>query len=409
MMRFLLAGLFLLALLPAPARAYENPWQAVEEKDFPAAEAMVRNQLRNAPRDADLNFLLARLLAWQGQHQEALAIYRRLLDQEPANGDYLLGQAQTLFWSGEHGAALATAEQGLAVAPDSLEFRRLKIQILLARGSEADSDRAEALLTEAEQRFSAEALADLRSRQQNVLAAGNDFVPRKEAEAGFTYEHLSNGYDEWKSLYLEGEWLPAPRRVLYAKTRLTDRFSLGDEELVLGTYQPLGSLYDCQLELSGSPDHEILPKYSLLAGLTRKLPEKWDATLAARHSEYNATYSNLYSASLGRYFADQRLDYTLYVGKAEDAAETYTHRLQWTRFYGERNRFALYAAAGQETENSGEPGPTQLVSSSVLSLGLVGRHWFAENRWALSYELWRHEQGDRYTRWGGALGIRLQF
>ncbi|PKN23521.1 MAG: hypothetical protein CVU68_00775 [Deltaproteobacteria bacterium HGW-Deltaproteobacteria-3] len=401
----LLAGFF----LSTPALASESLDEAMAHKDFAAAETMVRAKLQADPQSGELAFLLARLLAWQGRYDEALALYAKLVVQEPRNTDYLLGLAQTLFWSGQTDAALTAVQKGLALGPDSLEPRRLQIQILLARGDEESLAQAEALLRQAEQRFTPAAMADQRSRLQELRGAGNGFAPRREAEIGLSYEHLSNGYAAWKSAYLEGEWLYAPRRVLYGKTRLTERFSLGDEEVAIGTYQPLGSLYDCQLEISGSPSYEILPKYSLFGGLIRKLPDKWDVSLGARHSEYSATHSNLYNASLGRYFIDQRLEYTLYLGKAEEASETYTHRLQWTSFYGERSRIALYVAAGQETENSGEPGPNQLLSSSVLSLGIVGRHWTPGDRWALSYEIWRQEQGDRYTRWGGALGIRLQF
>lgn len=409
MIRLFWVILLLFFFLSGPALAYENPWQAIEHKDFAAAEAMVRVELRDNPQSGELTFLLARLLAWQGRHDQALSLYEKLLAQEPANGDYLLGQAQALFWSGQTDAALSAANGGLVLAPDSLELRRLQIQLLLAKGDDAALEQAASLLAEADRRFGPEAFAEQRSRLQELRAAGDMFQPRRELEAGFTYEHLTEGYAEWKSVALEGEWLYAPRRLVYSKARLTERFSRGDEEVALGTYQPLGSLYDCQLEVNGSPSYEILPKYSLFGGITRKLPDKWDASLGARHSEYSATYSNLYSAVLGRYFANQRLDYTLYLGKAEAASETYSHRLQWTGFYDERSRVALYVAAGQETENTGEPGPAQLVSSSVFSLGLVGRHWLPGDRWALSYELWRQEQGDRYTRWGGALGIRLQF
>lgn len=409
MSRVLLVLLLVLAPLTGIARSYETPKQAMEQNDFAAAEAMVRARLQANPQDGELNFLLARLLAWQGRYAQALVVYQALLAQEPGNADYLQGQAQTLLWNGQTDAAQAATQKGLALAPDSLDLRRLHIQILLARGDEDSLAQAETLLAQAEQRFGPEAMVEQRARLQALRAADTGFSPRREVEMGLSYEHLTHGYAEWKSASVEGEWLYAPRRVLYGKTRLTERFSLTDEELTIGAYQPLGSLYDCQLEISGSPSHEILPKHSLFGGLTRKLPEKWDASLGARYSEYSATYSNLYNAGLGRYFANQRLEYTLYLGKAEEASETYAHRLQWTRFYDERSRVAFYVAAGQETENTGEPGPNQLVSSSVFSLGFVGRHWFSGDRWALSYELWRQEQGDRYTRWGGGLGIRFQF
>ncbi len=409
MTRFFLPVLLVVVCMASPVLAYENLGQAIEQKDFVAAEAMVRDKLQNNPQSGELNFLLARLLAWQARYEQALSLYEMLLRQAPTNSDYVLGQAQTLFWSGQKEAAVAAVKKGLVLAPKSQALKRLHIQILLDGKDEESLQKAADLLVEAERQFGPEPFADQRSQLQDLRATGTCFIARREVEAGLSYEHLTKGYAEWKSAYLDGEWLYAPRRVLYGKTRITDRFSLTDEELAIGTYQPLGSLYDYQLEISGSPSYEILPKYSLLGGLSRKLPDNWDATLGARHSEYSATYSNLYSASLGHYFSSQRLEYTLYIGKAEAAPETYTHRLQWTRFYDERSRFALYVAAGQETENSGEFGPAQLISSSVLSMGLVGRHWLPGDRWALSYEFWRHEQGDRYTRWGGALGIRLQF
>ena len=409
MIRRLSSLLLLLLFVPGLALAYENPEQAIAQKDFAAAEAMVRAKLQSDPQSGELTFLLARLLSWQGRYEQALDLYVRLLVQEPDNADYLFGRAQTLFWSGQSEIALTEVKKGLALVPNSLELRRLQIQILLDRGNEDGLQQAEILLAEAEQHFGTQPLADQHSRLQALRGAGSGFVPRSEVEAGLSYEHLTNGYAEWKSAYLAGEWLYAPRQVLYGTTRLTDRFSQADQELTLGTYQPLGSFYDYQLEISGSPSYEILPKYSLFGGFTRKLPDKWGASLGARHSEYSATYSNLYSATMGRYFANERLEYTLYLGKAEAAGETYSHRLQWTHFYDERSRVAVYVATGQETENTGVPGPAQLVSSSVLSLGIVGRHWLPGDRWALSYELWRHEQGDYYTRWGGALGIRLQF
>lgn len=409
MIRILFSTILSLSLLFSVVQAYENPWQAIEHKDFPAAEAMVRTKLQANPQDAELNFLLARLLAWQGRYEDSLLIYRQLLIQEPANSAYLLGKSQVFFWSGQGEAALGSVDKGLAVFPDSLELHRLRIQILLAKGDETALRQAEVFLSQAEQRFSPDLLADLRTSLQSILEEESDFVPSHEVEAGVNYEHLTNGYDEWKSVYFQGEWLYAPSQVIYGKTRLTDRFSLNDEELTLGTFQPLGNLYNIQLELSGSPSYEILPKYSFFAGLSRILPKKWDAAITARHSEYDTTYCDVYSANLGHYFADQRLDYTLYVGKAEDASETYTHRLQWTMFYGEGNRFAIYGAVGQETENTGEQGNTSLLTSSVRTLGLVGRHWFIENKWALNYELWYHKQGDHYTRCGGAFGIRLRF
>ncbi|HSR36940.1 MAG TPA: YaiO family outer membrane beta-barrel protein, partial [Desulfurivibrionaceae bacterium] len=228
-------------------------------------------------------------------------------------------------------------------------------------------------------------------------------------EAGGSYEDLTKGYDGWKSLYLEGEDRYQAGRAFYGRARFTERYQLDDTELLLGTAQRLTEQVDVQFEASASPNHEVLPEYSLLLGGLIRLAPGWDAGLTAKHATYTRTYSNLYSLGLGHEMGAHRLDYTLYVGKAEDASEVYAHRVQWTWYYGERSRVGLYAAVGQETENSGEPGTEQLLTDSVRTIGLIGRHWFGDGPWGIGYHLWSHEQSDRYTRSGASLGLRYRF
>ena len=57
------------------------------------AEEMLKQWLDNHPEDQEARFLLARVLAWQEKHAEALEQYERLLLKEPANGDFLMGRS----------------------------------------------------------------------------------------------------------------------------------------------------------------------------------------------------------------------------------------------------------------------------------------------------------------------------
>lgn len=396
--------------LAALALAQEHPWQqAVAARDYAAAEQLLRQELALRVDDTELRFALARVLAWQGSYQQALRQYEGLLAVQSGNADFLLGKAQVLYWQGELLAAREAVGAAKALAPDYLEVWRLEVQVLLAMDQPAAFDQAEALLAEARQRFGAAAVSDLAERLSALRHPASAFVPRREVEAGGGYEDLSKGYDPWKYLYLEGESRSAPRQALYGRARLTERFRLNDTELLLGTAQPLGEAAGWLLEVSASPTHEVLPEYSVLFGGQLRLAAQWDATLTAKRSGYEHTYSNLYSAGVGYAFGANRLDYVLYLGKAENADEAFAHRVQWTRYYGEMSRVALYAAAGQETENSGVPGPNELLTDSVRTIGLAGRHWFGNGPWGLVYQLWSHEQGDRYTRWGGSLGLRYRF
>lgn len=65
----------------------------VENARLSDAEEMLRQWLSRHQEDQEARFLLARVLAWQGKHTEALEQYQRLLEQAPGNADYLAGRA----------------------------------------------------------------------------------------------------------------------------------------------------------------------------------------------------------------------------------------------------------------------------------------------------------------------------
>mgnify|MGYP003423145994 CR=1 FL=1 len=65
----------------------------VENARLEDAEEMLQQWLSSNPEDQEARFLLARVLAWQEKHAEALEQYERLLGTEPDNGDYLKGKA----------------------------------------------------------------------------------------------------------------------------------------------------------------------------------------------------------------------------------------------------------------------------------------------------------------------------
>jgi tetratricopeptide (TPR) repeat protein len=65
----------------------------VENARLDDAEEMLQQWLASNPEDQEARFLLARVLAWQEKHAEALEQYERLIKKEPDNGDYLKGKA----------------------------------------------------------------------------------------------------------------------------------------------------------------------------------------------------------------------------------------------------------------------------------------------------------------------------
>jgi YaiO family outer membrane protein len=227
-----------------------------------------------------------------------------------------------------------------------------------------------------------------------------------ELEGGTSYEHLTNGNADWKSVYLEGAHTFEPRQTLYGALRQVQRFDLRDAQLEAGYYHPFSSQLTGHLEGNASPEHNFLAKSSLLGELALQLDGGWVASGGYRHNEYTATSTRIVSAGLERYFASYRAYYTLNNGRPEDAGSATAHRVGLDHYYSsERSRVGLSATFGREVENI---VPNGVVTSDVRAFGIYGRHRFSP-AWAVTWEVGTHEQGDFYRRTGGRLGLRHDF
>ena len=230
--------------------------------------------------------------------------------------------------------------------------------------------------------------------------------PRTEAEIGFTREALTNNLPDWKSVYFEAVHRIRDRHTLYGGLRATERFGLNDTEVHGGLYYPLGTTWTSLVEGSGSPTHQVLPRYSLFGQLQKSLPGGWGVELGLRHSEHSQFGANIVSLLAERYWGNLRGAYPLYSGRPEGASSASSHRFQLNYYYDDRGSIGLSYSTGREVENVGPP--RGVISSGVQNLTLGGRHSFAPN-WTLTYDLFNQEQGTLYRRRGLRLGIRHSF
>jgi YaiO family outer membrane protein len=267
---------------------------------------------------------------------------------------------------------------------------------------------ARAVLAAALAIVAATAAADVEEAKRALGTAppARPAYPATEIEAGFTKDNLDSGYDDWRSVYVEGAHHFGPRHTLYGAVRETERFDLRDFEALAGLYYPLAAEWTALIEGSFSPEHNVLPEYSAFGQIHRALPYGWGVALGLRHSQYTSVYTNTLVADLERYWGNWRGAYTLYVGRPQDAPAGTAHRLQLSYYYGERSAVGVSVTYGEEVENVGPP--IGVTKTNVRALALFGRHWVTP-QWALSYEVYTHEQGDLYTRNGVRLGLRHRF
>lgn len=233
----------------------------------------------------------------------------------------------------------------------------------------------------------------------------NGEAPKWEVTTEFSYESLSNGFAPWYSAQLSLSRRAESGQTLYGSYRETSRFALHDREAALGVRQPFGKNWAVQMEAALSPTHRVLSKWTLLTQVERQLGRGWIVQAGFRHSDYNTARARLGIASVERYWSRYRAAYTLYVGAANNRSVSVTQRVVGQYFYGAQNSLGVGAAFGRELVNLDTRG---LVRTNVRNVSVNGRHWFGA-RWAVSYGLTRHEQGQLYVRRSLVFGLHRQF
>ena len=226
-----------------------------------------------------------------------------------------------------------------------------------------------------------------------------------DVETGFSVEHLSNDFAPWREGYLSVSKRFRSRRAIYGVYRVTNRVRQADNEMTVGFYQPLGRRSTIFVEASASPTHRVLPKFSTLVQFEQAFKKGWGAQVGWRHTEFRTARTNTGIFTAEKYFSNYRAAYTLYLTNlAAGGGTSAAHRVQLTKYHGEKNSFTVSAAAGRELENLGE----RILRTDVQSFGIGGRHWI-NSRWALNYSYNFTRQGKIYTRQGFNFGIRYRF
>ncbi len=466
-LRCLLLAVALCAAQPASPAAdlLDEARAAVKNERFDQAEQLLRQQLRLRKRDDEARFLLARVLAWQSKRGDALIEYDALLKAHPRNADYLLGKAQTLVWDGRPAQALPLLREARRIAPRYEDVWRLQIAALIAVGDEYRLRQARIIRAMAAERFSqsdwrvvgldpatptlqpasppAQAatmppapsvvtpadppsavaktpatLAPGPEKEPAITASGGGVATtsraasavaaqprRSELELGLTGDNLTNGFAGWRSIYLEGLHRYGERNVIYGTLRETQRFGLYDSEAQGGFYYPLADTWTSLVEASVSPSRNVLPKFSVLGQLQKKLDYGWNLQAGIRHSEYTTLNANIGIFTVERYWSNFRGAYSLYLGRPEGGSSSSSHVLALDYYYGERNFIGVSVNDGREVAGL---GPLGVITSEVRGFVLRGRHWITPD-WAVSFEALHQEQGSLYIRQGVRVGLRRAF
>lgn len=217
-------------------------------------------------------------------------------------------------------------------------------------------------------------------------------------------DNLDHGYADWREAGVEFAWRAAADRVLLVRARETERYNLRDREAAALVAWPLSEAWHLSVEATGAGHAEVLPEWSAVATLVRRLGEGWLASGSWKQAQYATSEVATATAGLERYVGPFRVAYTAYLSRPAGAAWSPTHRVT-AAWYGEGlTRVEAGLARGRETENT----PAGLVTSDVRNATLSASLGLTPT-WAVTLDLERQRQGELYTRQSVRLGARAFF
>ena len=372
-------------------------------------EKLLREELESEPSNWDAHFQLAKLLSWQQKFAEAESEYQMLLANDPGNADYLFGLGQVGVWQGKPLSVLTEIETAELLQSQNPEIWRLHIQALLAIDDALSRWQAAKIQQRAVELFPYLEWSELTNLASDVAVGSGEsclsktlkLLQNNKTELGASYDVLSKHKGFWRSEFLNVEHQFAAHESVYANYLHTERFSLTDEQFLLGGYYPHAENLILNLEANFSPYASLLARDSLMTSMQWEFYPTWSLIGGYRHSDYLTGSLQQMHAGFDHYLTDFRLAYTF---KATDAFYSiqYGQRFDLAYYYQNSNFVMLTYNTGAEI--SGFQG---LVYNTQF-IGLHGQHWFDQD-WAITWDLAFSQQGSAYSRENISLGIRRAF
>ena len=397
---------------PVLAAPLDDARQLIEHENYGEAHQILRTLLAADPQQAEARFLLARSLLWQGDFEAAAVEYQQLLQADPENTDYMLGLAQARLRNSQPEQALPVISRAREINPGDPDIWRTEVLTLAALGPEQQTA-AIALQDEAAQRFPQQTWNIVAVTQEVAPPPGArliqdvdrrfSIVQKQQIELSTFRDYLSGDYDNWKGVQLDYEYRFAPRQIVYGALTRSERFDETDHELLAGFYYPLTPRLTLNAEASHSPAHKVVAENTALASLQYAIGKGWVVTGGVRHAEYNAATATQLPLGLEYYFGPFLASYSP-TATFISGHTLYNHRVQFSYYYDDISYATLSYSRGEESDEF----QSSFLVSDVYTYGINGRHWLNQ-KWAISWDLSKTQQGSFYERSGFRLGLRRAF
>jgi YaiO family outer membrane protein len=225
-----------------------------------------------------------------------------------------------------------------------------------------------------------------------------------QLQFGAAYEHLSNGYDPWRTATLELRTSGSDVGV-HARIEETMRFSQLDHNVTLGVRRGLTSRFTVGGGAQVSPSHHVSPRWGAFGEAEFAGGGGWGVQAAVRLLQYPSAPVTISATTVERYVSRYRAAYVLYAARHHSEGSI-GHRVQGDIYYG-RSSSSVGAtlSIGEEVEST---LPDGLLRTSVRGAGVTGRQSVSA-RWLVVYDALVQQQGALYTRRRLSVGLEHRF
>jgi YaiO family outer membrane protein len=226
-------------------------------------------------------------------------------------------------------------------------------------------------------------------------------------QINYSTESLTKNLGVWKTTSLFLERKLKKRQLVWMNYTLSDRKSVRDQYLEVGTYKPLSNRWAITAEAGFSPTHKFAGKFSVKGEVEKGFTNGIVIHGGSRFTAFSAVKAATVYGQAEKYWGENRVAYTLSVTKISTAGTAPSHRFQYNRYYGDRtNSFGVAASYGRENENLGLN--LGILTSKTASITISEKHWLTKN-FGINVNATIHRQGTFYYRRGVNVGIHYRF
>lgn len=374
---------------------------AISNKNYKQAASLLNQHLQLQPDDKTAQFLLARVLSWQGKWKDALMLLDDLLEEQPENADFLLARANTLEWMDRRQEALQDLKTARQLSPDYSEIWRTEIRYLRRQHSPDADAQAIKLADEARQKFPQENWERLLITTETKVVRTNSYA----VQASYGRDELTNNRAPWEMTSLSFFIRNPDKHFAHLQLDQVERFDLNDWQIGGSYAVPFAQSWYLYAGATYSPTHEVIANRMLEAKVSKNISNGTNLHVGVSHAKYSETDNQQIYLTGEYYWSDYRASYTYRLIDVKNAGTGSNNNIQINKYYGSASFIGAVYATGEDVEYNGTANPP---ISDVLTLSIYGSHVF-QPRWSLIYSLTYHQQGELYNRHGFTLGLKFDF